>query len=363
MKGPELPGGPDGPGPISSLPVEDLPELSWQRIERRLFSALEGRGAERERGGEVRLTGAPAAGVGRPRVRAWVAGGAVAAAALIVLWPGRGGEEGRSGGRSPSRIATAEAASAVSVGDVSLEVAPHSALLVDEDEERGVLVVLERGGVTCRVPPRKGEAPVVVQAGEVRVEVTGTVFSVTRAGEAAHVVVVEGTVQLTHRGRQHVVVAPGAWPVTEAGTGTEAETESETETETEAETETETGTGTGTGTEIETGTEMEMEPEAMDLPARRGATRRPARVRASDKERYEAAAGLEASDPEAALVIYRELARAGGAWAANARYARARLELELGREARARRLLEEYLRRHPRGPNAADARALLERLP
>jgi TolA-binding protein len=80
----------------------------------------------------------------------------------------------------------------------------------------------------------------------------------------------------------------------------------------------------------------------------------------SRQERYEAAARLEGRDPERALAGYRQLAAEGGPWAANALYAEARLELELGRTARARRLLRRYLDRFPDGLNAEDARSLLE---
>ena len=102
-----------------SLPVEELPDVSWQRIERKLFAQL--------------ATAAPRsiapAGHAAIRRRTWlVAGGAVAAAAAaaLVFVALRGGDGGgqrdQPGARSPSRIATGEAPSAMSVGDVSLEI-------------------------------------------------------------------------------------------------------------------------------------------------------------------------------------------------------------------------------------------------
>jgi hypothetical protein len=77
---------------------------------------------------------------------------------------------------------------------------------------------------------------------------------------------------------------------------------------------------------------------------------------------YERAARMEASRPQAALAIYDQLAAGRGPWAANALFAQARLELELGHRERARRLLASYLARHPGGANAEDARQLLDRL-
>src|SRR6185295_15809948 len=69
-------------------------------------------------------------------------------------------------------------------------------------------------------------------------------------------------------------------------------------------------------------------------PAQRTA-RRPAAAEHSgdttsaEQRRFERAAHLEATDPQAALRIYRELDR-HGAWSANALYARGRLELASG---------------------------------
>jgi outer membrane protein assembly factor BamD (BamD/ComL family) len=79
-------------------------------------------------------------------------------------------------------------------------------------------------------------------------------------------------------------------------------------------------------------------------------------------ERFRRAAALESTDPATALAEYAALAREEGPWGANALYAQARLELELGHTGRARTLLERYLARYPSGVNAEDARALLRRL-
>jgi hypothetical protein len=59
---------------------------------------------------------------------------------------------------------------------------------------------------------------------------------------------------------------------------------------------------------------------------------------------------------------YRRLAAGRGAWAANALYAAARLSLDRGDRTTASQLAHAYLARFPRGANAADARALLDRI-
>jgi hypothetical protein len=81
------------------------------------------------------------------------------------------------------------------------------------------------------------------------------------------------------------------------------------------------------------------------------------------ERRFQLAAGIEVRDPEGALRIYREIAAGSDAWAANALFAQARLELERGRRDRARALLDAYLQRFPAGPNVTDARALLRKGP
>ena len=79
-------------------------------------------------------------------------------------------------------------------------------------------------------------------------------------------------------------------------------------------------------------------------------------------DQYDTASKLEARQPAAAIAIYRELARQGGAWGQNALFAEGRLQADRGDANEARRLLHEYLGRYPTGPNADDARRLLDRL-
>ncbi len=82
----------------------------------------------------------------------------------------------------------------------------------------------------------------------------------------------------------------------------------------------------------------------------------------SPRERYDRAITLEASHPDEALAIYRELASGSDSWAMNALYAEARLELERGNKESARKRFAEYLQRYPAGPNANDARELSAKL-
>jgi hypothetical protein len=76
---------------------------------------------------------------------------------------------------------------------------------------------------------------------------------------------------------------------------------------------------------------------------------------------FEEAAASEKRDPAHAAAVYRQLSATAGPWAANALFAQGRLEADLG-SAAARETLRAYLARYPQGRNAADARALLERI-
>lgn len=306
--------------------IDDLSDISWQRVERDLFARLD-------------LDQQPEPTVSRPARRwRWAAAGAgaaVAAAALVLVLHRADSE------RSPklSRLVTEGAPSSITVGDTAITAAPHTALLVTESESAGIQVILERGAVDCTVPPRKSRPPFVVVAGDVRVSVTGTRFSVARYGDSAEVVVSRGEVQILAAGERYSVGAGERWPEKAAGAGDQPELY----------------------LEDDLSTPRAKKPRhKVKRPVKRP---EPEETRPSPKERFATAARLERSDPAAALAIYRQLVRErAGVWSANALYAQAELELRRGNTSRAKKLLERYLKQYPRGPNAAIARSELERL-
>jgi len=233
--------------------------------------------------------------------------------------------------RHEARIVSTDAPTETTLGEAAITLAAHSDVGVAGSDAEGWLVRLDAGQVDCKVAPRRGRPPFVVQAGETKVSVVGTRFTVTRAGSAARVSVSEGHVQVDS-GSSHVLLGPGeSWP-----------------------------------SEPEAAPAVEpVEPEPADEPVRA----EPARgkraayvVTPRAQQRFERAARLEAKDPKAALSIYQQLARGKGPWAANALYAQARLELERGRPQRAEPLLRRYLERHPQGMNAGDVRKLLAQI-
>lgn len=317
--------------------IEPLSDTSWKRIERDLFSRLD-------------RTPAPAP---EPRwrwkpVARWTAGLATAAlAAAAVLLLIAGSDDDPSSPHVQPRVVTGDAPTELTVGRATLDIASHSSLWVNASQKT-TTIMLEQGTVTCTVPSRPADQPFIVTAGDVRVEVIGTQFSVSHHGESIGVAVTEGVVQVFHDGRLTSVKAGESW---QSGSAQRAGTAPQ-KTETAGDAVSETAS-------------HESEKEAHRPGPKHSERRKAKRQRTpalSLKDRYETAARLEASDPEAAIAIYRELSHERGSWAANALYARARLEAERDNLRTASRLLRRYLRRYPRGANAPDARTLLDKL-
>lgn len=324
--------------------VEPLSQARWARVERELFDRVDREGL-----------GAPAAEASprRPALRmmtGFVMAGAAAAIVGAVSW-----EALRPAHVDPSglsRVATEGTASRVEFGEASLDVGPHSAVLLEGDAVHGVTVVLDHGDVDCEVAPRRERPPFMVRSGEITVRVVGTHFRVTRDADATHVAVESGTVEVDEHGHQTYVHAGETWPApapapavtTPAPAGSTAAPPP--------------ATRTASATRATSGREAHAV-----APPPETATAAAATVpEPSPQERYEHALTLEASQPDVSLETYRELAAGSGPWAMNALFAEGRLESDRGHTPQARQLLDEYLLRFPTGPNAQDARELRARL-
>jgi hypothetical protein len=347
--------------PEKRIEVEPLSEARWARVERAVFAKLD----------EEAASAAPVIDepVAAPRGRARVAAAIVAACAVAAAV---GGLVARSVWRSPapqagSHIVTAQGGSHVALAEAALDVGQSSELEVSGDDDHGVLVVLDRGRVDCEVAPRQGRPPFVVKAGEVRVRVVGTRFAVQREATGVHVEVQKGVVEVESHGEVERVSAGQSWPsVNEAPAAAPA-----TAVASAALTPAPTTPAPASSPRRATSTashpiavspskpvtsDEEPAPQVVAPPV---APRAPA---ATSQERYESAARIESTDPDAALAIYGDLARGDDAWSANALFASGRLEADRGQRDRARELLGRYLARFPRGANAADARDLLDRI-
>ena len=338
-------------------PVEGLSDIAWQRVEKSLFAALDCDASV--------PTMTPYVPPSR-RWAPWLVGGGLAlagaAAALVLLMlpdhtanRGSGGDQHaqiRDGGpRSPARVVTQDSSSQVSYGDATITIDAHSAVTMHGDRDRGVTIALERGGAMFEVAPRNGRPPFEVLAGEVTVRVIGTRFEVQRSGDHARVAVIEGHVEIVARGRRVDVRAGETWSSDgdwEAAVRGQA-----------------TPDAVAAAPSVLDGRPWEGSSSA-DGTAAEERTRSRSRQRSSrpaeDRLRFEQAAAMEPTDARHALAQYRKLADGGGKWAGPALFAAGRLAAELGDKPLARKLLDQYLRRHPKGGNAADARALLATL-
>lgn len=337
------------------IEIDPLSEARWARIERGLFEKLDGERIEAESPLHSQT-------VVIARRRSWktplYTAVAVAAAMALSVGAMRLLELRRANvaANNLSLIVTGASDTHLALGENSLDVAPDSAIVASGTDDNGVLVVLDRGSVTCEVAPRKGRPPFVVQSGGVRVRVVGTRFTVSRDGDSARVSVEHGTVEVSAHGRSTFVRAGETWP-------NEAK-----------------------ATEVV----PTSAPPPVRPPAPAPATAKPPRATAprdaspvpsvitrfptsvpdeappapspTPQQLFEQATKLERNAPDRALATYRELAGKGGAWGMNALFAAGRLEADRGHRAAARELLRRYLERYPGGPNAADARAVLDHM-
>lgn len=329
---------------LRRIEAEPLSDQRWARIERSLFSRLEQEAA-------ARVDRVPPGA--RSRVPAWLVAAAVlVSAALVALVVVRSVAEPPPVS-VPSRIATGAQGSHLSLSGLSVDVEPHSTVVVGPETRQGLLIVVDRGGVVCDVAPRPSDAPLVVQAGAARVRVVGTRFSVKRLGEAAHVVVQEGVVEVSSGGQRFRVAAGEEWPP-RASRGQAPETAPVIPPPLASD-----AVARGDAAPPR---RAPLGSRSKATPARSPVTEVPVERAPSSQEIFEQAAALERRHPAQASQLYAKLESGGDSWAQNALYAHARLEATRGNRAAARRLLERYLERFPRGSNAEDARAVLERL-
>jgi hypothetical protein len=350
---------------LRRIEVEPLGEQRWEKIERSLLARVER--------GFVDAGHLPQPG------RRWTHSALLVAAMLVsvlglALLVTRQQPQ-HAALEDPSRISTGPNASHLALPGLSLDVEPHSAVVVGAETSQGLLIVLDQGTIVCQVAPRATDRPLIVQAGAARVRVLGTRFSVTRLGEAARVQVEHGVVEVLSSGGRWRVEAGQDWPpaapapsatrspVASPGPSVEARPLSTGARPASAEappgrtvTRLRPTPTSATPTPAAPATASASVEEARPVP---DAVPRPVPSR---QDVFEQATLLERSDPARAAHLYGSLESGGDSWAQNALYARGRLEASRGNRPAARRLLAQYLERFPQGTNAQDARAVLERL-
>jgi hypothetical protein len=372
------------------IEVEPLAEGRWSKIARSLFERL-----AKDVGRENRVRELAQAAQGRGTRGAWAARPSVGvAAALLVVaslatagWAFRKtAAPSTDAPMSPSHIVTGSTASLFVVGSNAIAVAPASAIVVSGDDEHGVLAVVERGRVTFNVAPRRGRPPFVVQAGDVGVRVVGTQFTVARTGDGARVEVQHGVVEVNSAGMTAHVRDGETWPAGAANDDAQAVAGSDAAVPTAPVAPSGLAASSAPPAAAALPASSRRDAVAVDTrprsaaPAVAPAPHAPALTRAgvdaddggsvapapsvadvlSAQARFERAERFERSDPERALTLYRDVAADSGPWAMNALFASARLQADRGATTEAKALLGEYIRRYPQGPNAADARRMLD---
>jgi TolA-binding protein len=292
--------------------IEELSELGWKRVEQSVFQANRHLEAQDRQPANV-----SSASAGQRR-RLWVAGltlAAVAAFGLFVLPGLQAPTEETVANSQRSRIETQSSPSEVYIGAAAIEVSPQSAIWIDRLAD-DISVTVDEGGMRLRV--ESDASPMQVHAGDVRIEVMSTDFSVFRQANRVNVEVAAGSLILFARGNRITLEAGDTWPVPTATAAPSIE---------------------------------------KPRPPTRSSKQK--KKEPSPRSLFQQATELEASAPEAAIALYKQVAKGSGAWAANALFAQGRLHHARGEQKRARAILAQYLQRFPEGPNAADAKALL----
>jgi len=287
---------------IVDPPVSDTRR---DRVERQLFAQLQA----------VRLNDRADAVIPPPRRNRRAIGLAFAAcaAAAALYFTTRDGDH-RGGGpvASPSRVVTPVGGSSqVSVPGARLDAKSDTNFVWQEGTDGSITITLERGAVDCDVDPRKGKAPFRVIAGDVKVTVVGTRFTVTRTPNP-RVDVAHGTVKVEAPGGVWLVEAGQRWPAAQTASVEPA------------------------AEEPPAAEEIEMDP--VQVHRRAPAAKKPAQVttatpgpaaeqRELEERSYRVALGLEKTDPHAAAELYRAIVTSGKSNAATALYALAELHL------------------------------------
>ena len=189
------------PERLGPPPVDALSDVGWARVERNLFSRVEGT-----------VTNAVAARDIEPLTSrsnwVWLAVPAAAAAAFALAFFSMNGSDSNNATGERSRIVAGASPSTVSFGDSHVTLEANTAVILDHDGGKPT-AVLEDGTAKFAVAPRT--TPMTVLAGDMSARTINATFSVTRSGERADVVVTTGTVEIRFRGHDVKVAQHQLW--------------------------------------------------------------------------------------------------------------------------------------------------------
>lgn len=182
-------------------PVDPLSDVGWARVERNLFSRVEGT-----------VTNAVAAREVRPATRSnwvWLAVPAAAAAAFALAFFSMNGSGTQTADGERSRVVAGASPSTVAFGSaahVTLEA--NTAVIMDHAAGKPT-AVLEDGVAKFAVAP--SDIALTVLAGDMTARTTAATFTVTRRGERADVAVSTGVVEIRFRGHDIKLAADQTW--------------------------------------------------------------------------------------------------------------------------------------------------------
>lgn len=188
------------PERLGPPPVDPLSDVGWARVERNLFSRVEGT-----------VTNAVAARDIKPSSSrgnwVWLAVPAAAAAAFGLAFFSMNGSPSQTDGER-SRVVAGSSPSTVSFGDSHVTLEANTAVILDHDGGKPT-AVLEDGTAKFAVAPRTSHLTVL--AGDMSARTLNATFTVTRNGERADVAVVTGNVEIRFRGHDVKLAAEQTW--------------------------------------------------------------------------------------------------------------------------------------------------------
>lgn len=189
---------------VDRPPVEALSDVAWARVERNVFSRMEGTVTAAVASREIKRDLTRSTWV-------WLAVPAAAAAAFALSFFSMNGPSAPPPiDGEPSRIVAGASPSTVSFGDAHVTLQANTAVLMDQHAQKPT-AVLEHGTAVFAVAPRGERAPFTVLAGDTSARTTNATFTITRTGERADVVVETGTVEIRYRGRDLAVSTDQTW--------------------------------------------------------------------------------------------------------------------------------------------------------
>lgn len=181
-------------------PVDPLSDVGWARVERNLFSRVEGTVTNAVASREVKPSSSRTNWV-------WLAVPAAAAAAFALAFFSMTPAPSTSAGER-SRIVAGAAPSTVSFANAYVTLEANAAVIMDPDRANPT-AVLEDGTAKFAVAQRS--TPLTVLAGDMTAHTVNATFTVTRHGERADVAVMAGSVEIRFRGHDVKLTANQSW--------------------------------------------------------------------------------------------------------------------------------------------------------